>query len=256
MNKYMGYGGNKMFQNKTVIITGAAQGIGRSIATHFAKAGANVVIADIIEEFGHQLVEELSTEGHSAMFINTDVRKEENVIQMIQQTIEHFGGIDILVNNAGKGKWISPLELSLEEFDDVIHTNLRSVFLCSREAAKYMKNGGAIINLASTRAFMSEPNSESYAASKGGIIALTHALASSLSEYNITVNSISPGWIETGDYTALKTTDHAQHFSNRVGKPDDIARACLYLANPENNFITGTNLTIDGGMTKKMIYEE
>ena len=97
---------------------------------------------------------------------------------------------------------------------------------------------------------------KSYAALKGGIIALTHALASSLSEYNITVNSISPGCIETGDYTALKTSDHAQHFSNRVGKPDDIARACLYLANPENNFITGTNLTIDGGMTKKMIYEE
>ena len=123
-------------------------------------------------------------------------------------------------------------------------------------AAKHMKNGGAIINLASTRAFMSEPHSESYAASKGGVVALTHALASSLSEYNITVNSISPGWIETGDYKALKESDHAQHFSNRVGKPDDIARACLYLANPENNFITGTNLTIDGGMTKKMIYEE
>lgn len=245
-----------VFQNKTVIITGAAQGIGRSVAIHFAKAGANVVIADILEELGKQLVEELSVLGHSAIFITTDVRKEEHVIQTIQQTVEHFGGIDILVNNAGKGKWISPLELTLEEFDDVINTNLRSVFLCSREAAKYMKNGGAIINLASTRAFMSEPHSESYAASKGGIVALTHALASSFSEYNITVNSISPGWIETGDYNALKASDHSQHFSNRVGKPDDIARACLYLANPENNFITGTNLTIDGGMTKKMIYED
>ena len=245
-----------MFQNKTVIITGAAQGIGRSIAIHFAKAGANVVIADILEELGQQLVRELSTVGLSALFINTDVRKEENVIQTMKQTKERFGGIDILVNNAGKGKWISPLELTLEDFDDVIHTNLRSVFLCSREAAKHMKNGGAIINLASTRAFMSEPHSESYAASKGGVVALTHALASSLSEYNIMVNSISPGWIETGDYEALKESDHAQHFSNRVGKPEDIARACLYLANPENNFISGTNLTIDGGMTKKMIYEE
>ena len=100
-----------MFQNKTVIVTGAAQGIGRSIATHFAKAGANVVIADILEELGQQLVEELSTEGFSAIFINTDIRKEENVIQTIKQTIVHFGKIDILVNNAGKGKWISPLEL-------------------------------------------------------------------------------------------------------------------------------------------------
>ncbi|AWE07166.1 3-ketoacyl-ACP reductase [Lysinibacillus sp. 2017] len=245
-----------MFQNKTVIITGAAQGIGRSVANHFAKSGANVVIADMNENLGFQLSGELLKDGYSALFLKTDVRNEENVRQTVETAISRFGGIDILVNNAGKGKWISPLELTLDEWDDIINTNLRSVFLCSREAAKHMENGGAIINLASTRAFMSEPHSESYAASKGGIVALTHALASSFSEFNITVNSISPGWIETGDYEALKEADHTQHFSNRVGKPDDIARACLYLANPENNFITGTNLTIDGGMTKKMIYEE
>lgn len=245
-----------MFQNKTVIVTGAAQGIGRAVATHFAKAGANVVIADIGHDLGVQLAGELQKEGYSAIFAETDVRSEESVRQLMDMAAARFGEIHILINNAGKGKWISPLELSLEDWDDVINTNLRSVFLCSREAAKRMKNGGAIINLASTRAVMSEPNSESYAASKGGILALTHALASSFSELNITVNSISPGWIETGDYDALRPVDHNQHFSNRVGKPDDIARACLYLANPENDFITGTDLTIDGGMTKKMIYEE
>ncbi|BAK15358.1 dehydrogenase with different specificities [Solibacillus silvestris StLB046] len=245
-----------MFQNKTVVITGAAKGIGRSVATHFAKAGANVVIADIEHDLGVQLAGELQTEGYSAIFIETDVRSEENVRQTMEMAASRFGGLHILINNAGRAKWISPLELSLEDWDDIIQTNLRSVFLCSREAAKLMKSGGAIINLASTRAVMSEPNSEGYAASKGGILALTHALASSFSELNITVNSISPGWIETGDYDALRPTDHAQHFSNRVGKPDDIARACLYLANPENDFITGTDLTIDGGMTKKMIYEE
>ncbi|MFY0743887.1 SDR family oxidoreductase [Solibacillus silvestris] len=245
-----------MFQNKTVVITGAAQGIGRSVATHFAKAGANVVIADIEHDLGVQLAGELQIEGYSAIFIETDVRSEENVRQTMEMAASRFGGLHILINNAGKAKWISPLKLSLEDWDDIIQTNLRSVFLCSREAAKLMKSGGAIINLASTRAVMSEPNSEGYAASKGGILALTHALASSFSELNITVNSISPGWIETGDYDALRPTDHAQHFSNRVGKPDDIARACLYLANPENDFITGTDLTIDGGMTKKMIYEE
>ena len=245
-----------MFQNKTVVITGASQGIGRSVATHFAKAGANVVIADIEQDLGVQLAGELQTEGFSAIFIETDVRSEENVRQTMEMAASRFGGLHILINNAGKAKWISPLELSLEDWDDIIQTNLRSVFLCSREAAKLMKSGGAIINLASTRAVMSEPNSEGYAASKGGILALTHALASSFSELNITVNSISPGWIETGDYDALRPIDHNQHFSNRVGKPDDIARACLYLANPENDFITGTDLTIDGGMTKKMIYEE
>ncbi|WP_336045650.1 SDR family NAD(P)-dependent oxidoreductase [Solibacillus ferritrahens] len=245
-----------MFQNKTVVITGAAQGIGRAIAIHFAKAGANVVIADMEHDLGVQLAGQLQTEGHSAIFIETDVRSEENVRQTMEKAANRFNGIHILINNAGKGKWVSPLELSIDDWDDIINTNLRSVFLCSREAAKLMKSGGAIINLASTRAEMSEPHSESYAASKGGIVALTHALASSFSELNITVNSISPGWIETGDYDALKSSDHSQHLSNRVGKPDDIARACLYLANPDNNFITGTNLTIDGGMTKKMIYEE
>ncbi|MEK5077900.1 SDR family oxidoreductase [Solibacillus sp. FSL W7-1436] len=245
-----------MFQNKTVIVTGAAQGIGRSVATHFAKAGANVIIADIEHDLGVQLAGELQKEGYSAIFAETDVRSEESVRQLMEMAAARFGEIHILINNAGKGKWISPLELSLEDWDDIINTNLRSVFLCSREAAKRMNSGGAIINLASTRAVMSEPNSEGYAASKGGILALTHALASSFSELNITVNSISPGWIETGDYDALRPSDHKQHFSNRVGKPDDIARACLYLANPENDFITGTDLTIDGGMTKKMIYEE
>ena len=102
---------------------------------------------------------------------------------------------------------------------------------------------------------MSEPNTEAYAASKGGINALTHALAASLSEYKIQVNCISPGWIENGDIMKLRKDDHSQHFSQRVGVPKDIARACLFLTNPLNNFISGTNLVIDGGMTRKMIYE-
>jgi NAD(P)-dependent dehydrogenase (short-subunit alcohol dehydrogenase family) len=118
------------------------------------------------------------------------------------------------------------------------------------------EEGGAIVNIASTRAMMSEPNSEAYAASKGGAVGITHALAASFAEDGITVNCISPGWIETGDYSQLRDADHEQHFSNRVGKPDDIARACLYLTARENNFVNGVNLVVDGGMTRKMIYEE
>jgi hypothetical protein len=116
--------------------------------------------------------------------------------------------------------------------------------------------GGAIVNIASTRALMSEPHSEAYAASKGGIVAITHALAASLSNEHITVNAISPGWIETGDYSQLTDKDHNQHLSKRVGKPEDIAKGCLYLTSEENDFVTGINLIIDGGMTRKMIYEE
>ncbi|HOP73043.1 MAG TPA: SDR family oxidoreductase, partial [Thermoclostridium caenicola] len=112
------------------------------------------------------------------------------------------------------------------------------------------------VNIASTRALMSEPNWEAYAATKGGIVALTHALAASLGKDRITVNAISPGWIETGDYTRLRPADHEQHLSGRVGKPEDIARACLYLTDKANDFVTGINLVVDGGMTRKMIYVE
>lgn len=231
---------------KTAIITGAAQGIGRAIAAHYMKANYNVVMADI---------QQATLEG--ATFIQTDVRDETSVQALMARTYEQFGSIDVLINNAGKVVFVDPLELTMAQFDDVLNTNLRSVFVCTKEAAKYMKEtGGSIVNMASTRAFMSEPHTESYAASKGGIIALTHAFARSLSPYHITVNSISPGWIETTRYDDLREIDHAQHLSNRVGKPDDIARACLFLTNPDNNFINGENVTIDGGMTKKMIYEE
>ena len=233
-----------MFQNKVVIVTGGAQGIGRSIVQTYVAQGANVVVADLDEPVDAKM-----------HFIKTDVRNETDVQALMAQTAERFGTIDILINNAGKFVVTPPNELLLEIWDDIINTNLRSVFLCAREAAKYM-NGGAIVSLASTRAFQSEPYTEAYAASKGGIVALTHALATSLAEKNITVNCISPGWIETGDYAKLREIDHVQHLSNRVGKPEDIARACLYLTHPENNFITGTNVTIDGGMTKKMLYEE
>lgn len=240
------------FQNKTVIITGAANGIGKGIATAYINAGAHVVLADMDEKAGHALQQEL---GVKSLFVHTDVRKEEDIRHMMTKTMEHFHRIDILINNAGVSRFTPLHDLTVEAWDDVINTNLRSVFIGSKEASKYMKNGGSIVNIASTRASMSEPNSEAYAATKGGIVALTHALAASLSERDITVNSISPGWIQNGNYEELREKDHAQHLSNRVGKPSDIARACLYLTDSENNFVNGENITVDGGMTRKMIYE-
>ncbi|USK71313.1 SDR family NAD(P)-dependent oxidoreductase [Peribacillus asahii] len=247
------------FSNKTVVITGAGNGIGKGVALSYAEKGANIVLADIDETAGIQTVTRIKEQGGEALFVQTDVRIEADIIRLMEAANQTYGQIDILINNAGKALFRSPYDLSIEEWDDVINTNLRSVFLGSREAAKYMrhnKDGGSIVNIASTRAVMSEPNSESYAATKGGIVAVTHALAASLGEDRITVNAISPGWIETGDYAKLSQIDHEQHLSKRVGKPDDIARACLYLTAKENDFVTGINLVVDGGMTRKMIYEE
>ncbi|XJZ26623.1 glucose 1-dehydrogenase [Bacillota bacterium Lsc_1132] len=252
-------GGKVDFSNKVVIVTGAANGIGKAVASAYAKNGAKVVVSDTDEAAGKNSTSCIIENGGESLFIQTDVRREEDIVALMEQTKEAYGKIDILINNAGKMIRKSPYELTLAEWDDIINTNLRSVFLSSREAAKYMReneNGGAIVNIASTRAFMSEPNTESYSATKGGIVALTHALAVSFSDDRITVNSISPGWIETGDYTKLTKADHEQHPAKRVGKPEDIARACLFLTASENDFVTGTNLTIDGGMMKKMIYVE
>jgi NAD(P)-dependent dehydrogenase (short-subunit alcohol dehydrogenase family) len=247
------------FSEKVIIVTGAGNGIGRGVAKAYGEQGGKVVIAEMDEQAGEQTAGEIRDRGGEAIFVKTDVRDEEDVLHLMKVTADTYGKLDILINNAGISKFTPFYELSLEAWDNVIYTNLRSVFLCSREGAKLMRNntdGGSIVNIASTRALMSEPNSEAYAATKGGIVALTHALAATLAEDRITVNAISPGWIHTGDESELRKIDHEQHFSKRVGYPGDIARACLYLTAKENNFVTGINLVVDGGMTRKMIYEE
>lgn len=246
------------FENKTVVVTGAAKGIGLAAARMYAEKGSAVVLADI-DEKGQAEAEEMQNRSLKAIFIKTDVARESSVSYLMNRVYEIYGTIDVLINNAGMEAFLSPFEITLEEWENVMHTNLRSVFLGTREAAKVMRqtqNGGAIVNIASTRAMMSEPHSEAYAASKAGIIGLTHSFAASLSPYNITVNAVSPGWIETGDYEKLSIHDHTQHLSNRVGRPEDVAKACLYLSEETNDFVTGTNLVVDGGMTRKMMYEE
>ncbi len=243
---------------KVAIITGSGKGIGRGIATAYSENGYTVVIAEINAENGVSVAEEINSKGGKAFFIKTDISRVDQIAALMKDVYDSFGRIDVLINNAGLSEFYDPLEIDEITWDKIIDTNLKGTFFASREAAKYMKlkGKGAIVNISSTRAIMSEPNSEAYAASKGGILALTHALASSLSEFTITVNAILPGWIETGDYSALSERDHLQHFSRRVGKPDDIAGACLFLTDSKNNFITGTQLVVDGGMTRKMIYEE
>lgn len=244
---------------KVAIVTGAADGIGREVARDIASRGVRVVLADRNAELGERQAEAIRQLGGEARFVRADVRNEADVKTLVQAAVEAYGTIDWLINNAGISRWKSLYELTVEEWDDVLNTNLRGMFLCSREAAKVMRanpGGGAIVNIASTRAIMSEPDSEAYAASKGGVVALTHALAVSLGRDSIRVNCISPGWIQTSGYEELREIDHSQHPAGRVGKPEDIAAACRYFTDPANDFVTGSHLVIDGGMTRRMLYAE
>ncbi|SEO56237.1 hypothetical protein SAMN04488134_1098 [Amphibacillus marinus] len=240
-----------MVLKKVVLVTGGANGIGKAVSLAYIEQGATVIVADRDQRAGEALIQT----NEQLFFFNTNLRDAQSVASLFEFINKKWGTLDILINNAGIMINQPLLKLSIDEWDEVLETNLRSAFLCTKEAVKLMGQGGAIINIASTRAFMSEADTESYAASKGGLIALTHSLAISLSEQKITVNAISPGWIETERYDNLSERDHNQHPANRVGTPDDIARACLFLSAPANNFITGENLIVDGGMTKKMIYQ-
>ncbi|GAE94624.1 oxidoreductase [Gracilibacillus boraciitolerans JCM 21714] len=235
------------YQDKVVVVTGGANGIGKAIAKAYQEEGATVIVADIVKP-----------SEESVHFYKTDVSNPSDINRLFAYIKEQYDQLDILINNAGISSFGDFYDISLEEWDRVLNTNLRSVFLCSQQAARIMRqqaNGGSLVHIASTRAFMSEANTESYAASKGGIFALTHALAMTLQEDHITSNAISPGWIQNTNYEKLREIDHEQHPSKRVGKPEDVARACLFLTDPANNFINGENFVIDGGMTRKMIYE-
>ena len=250
-------------QNKVVIVTGGGQGIGKAIAKRFLEERMKVVIADIDEEAGKETEAEFKHLG-SIRFFNADVSDEDSVQNLIIETKRSFDGIDVLVNNAARSDPNNaPItELSLEDWNKILSINLTGAFLCTKHSVTHLKkNRGIIINIASTRALMSEANTEAYSAAKGGILALTHALAISLGP-DIRVNCISPGWIEVSEWKKQATRhkpelteqDHKQHPVGRVGKPEDVASLAVYLASPEATFITGENFVIDGGMTKKMIY--
>lgn len=246
-------------KDKVVFITGAAHGIGKSILTHFCGANADVIFCDVDKESGNKLCNSLS--DYRCQFYAVDIADAKAYTEVLNRVLLEKGNIDILINNAGVSRFESILNLSIEAFDEIQAINLRPLFIGAKKLAEHrtkhphLNTYGRIISLASTRYLMSEPSSEAYAASKGGVVSLTHALALSLAPLHITANSISPGWIENEDYTQLTENDHLQHPSGRVGKPEDIARMCLFLAEPANDFINGQNFIIDGGMTKKMIYE-
>ncbi len=244
-------------KTRRVFITGGARGIGKAIVKAFRSAGHRVAFCDIDEDAGKDIALKTGTN-----FFHVDVSDKEALEYCLQQLCSEWGDIDIIINNVGISQFASITETEVEMFDHILAVNLRPVFITSRQLAIHRKSQetlntyGRIINICSTRYLMSEAGCEGYAASKGGIYSLTHALSLSLVPWHITVNSISPGWIQNENYDSLRIEDHVQHPSGRVGKPEDIARMCLFLCHEENDFINGENITIDGGMTKKMIYIE
>lgn len=253
---------SKTVVGKVAVVTGAGQGIGKGIAKRLLREGYAVVIADIDAEAAAEAAE-LGT-AETAFPCAVDVADEAAVAAMMRDVQARFGRLDLLVNNAAVATaHMGPVQsLELADWNRLIATNLTGVFLCVKHAAAALRRSrGAIVNIASTRALQSEPDTEAYAASKGGLVALTHALAMSLGP-EVRVNCVSPGWIVVDDWKKrsvakapeLTPQDHAQHPVGRAGRPEDIADLVAYLASERAGFITGQNFVVDGGMTRKMIY--
>ena len=224
-----------MFQNKVIVVTGGAGGIGKCIAEEFRKQGAHVYVIDCRE--GDHYV--------------GDIGDKAALEDFAQQVIKAHGRVDVLVNNAPP-YFIGIDECSYEQFQKSLAIGVTAPFYLSKLFAPYFAEGASIINISSSRDRMSQPQSESYTAAKGGIAALTHSLAVSFAG-KVRVNSISPGWIDTA-YTVYEGPDAIQQPAGRVGNPMDIANMVLFLASDKAGFITGENICIDGGQTRLMIY--
>jgi len=250
---------NLRLENKVAIITGAGSGIGKATALAFAREGAKILVADWSEEGGTETVSQIKKEKGEAIFVKTDVSNEENVGKMADACLAEFGKIDILVNNAGIVKMGALHETSESDWDEVLSVNLKGVFLCSKKVIPEMlKQGkGKIVNISSIAGLVGFAQVGAYCASKGGIIALTREMAIEYAGQKINVNCIAPGIIKTA-MTKDMIADPVQKQSfesstpyPRLGEPEDIAMAAVYLASEESDFVTGEVLVVDGGWTDK-----
>jgi NAD(P)-dependent dehydrogenase (short-subunit alcohol dehydrogenase family) len=250
--------GNRL-EGKTAIITGGAGGIGRAAALLFAREGARVSVVDLDQNAGDQLAKEISECGGGGIFQRTDVTREADCRQVVDRTVEEFGHVHILFNNAGIIRRASILETSEQEWDAVMAVNVKSIFLMSRLVVPIMAaaGGGSIINTASGWGLAGGSKAAVYCASKGAVVLLTKAMAMDHGPQNIRVNAICPGDTDTrmlrheaaqlGEQEGRFLADSAKRPLGRVGRPEEIAQAALYLASDESSFVTGTTLVVDGG---------
>jgi NAD(P)-dependent dehydrogenase (short-subunit alcohol dehydrogenase family) len=230
-------------RQKAALVTGGARGIGKAIAHALLLRGYRVAVADNAP----------GGRRPGVLFRRCDVSREADVRACVRAVLREFGRLDVLINNAGLANPADPPvdRLALAAWNRRLAVNLTGPFLVAKHCAAHLRRArGAIVNIASTRALQSEPDTEAYAASKGGLVALTHALAMSLGP-QVRVNCISPGWIAKAP---VREKDHAQHPVGRVGRPEDVAELVAYLVSSRSGFVTGQNFIIDGGMTRKMIY--
>ncbi|APV44666.1 3-oxoacyl-[acyl-carrier-protein] reductase [Dehalogenimonas formicexedens] len=245
----------KRLEGKVALITGAGRGIGAAIARRFAAEGASVVL-NSLSDSAARIAEEIIASGGKASFVHGDVSKAEDVARVIEAATTHFGRLDILVNNAGITRDNLLMRMTEEDWDAVIDTNLKSVYLCTKAAIRPMlrsKSGGRIINLSSVIGLSGNAGQANYAASKAGIIGLTKSMAKELASRQITVNAIAPGFI-VSDMTSGISEEAKEALVKRIplgslGTVDDVAAVAAFLASDEAKYITGQTITVDGGMT-------
>jgi len=241
-------------RGRVAIVTGGAQGIGKSIAIQLAAAGANVVIADLAEEMAKAAAEEISRKGTEIISIGVDVSSLSSVEEMVKKTLDKFGRIDILVNNAGITRDALVMRLKEEDWDLVLDVNLKGAFNCIKAVSPVMlkQKSGKIVNIASIVGIIGNIGQANYSASKGGLIALTKTCARELASRQINVNAVAPGFIQTSMTERLpaevKEKLSSQIPFGRLGKPEDVANLVLFLVSEESSYITGEVIKVDGGM--------